>query len=45
MIAFAWLLHRSPVMLPIPGTGSLAHLRENVGAAAIELSEDDLPSL
>lgn len=44
-IAFAWLLHRSPVVLPIPGTGSLAHLRENVGAAAIELSEADLASL
>ena len=44
-VAFAWLLHRSPVMLPIPGTGSLAHLRENVGTASIELSEDDLAGL
>ena len=41
-IALAWLLRRSPVMLPIPGTGSQGHLRENVGAARIELSEDDL---
>jgi pyridoxine 4-dehydrogenase len=44
-IAFAWLLHRSPIMLPIPGTGSLAHLRENVTAASIELSEGDLAAL
>lgn len=41
-IALAWLLRRSPVMLPIPGTGSPAHLRENVNAALIELSEDDM---
>ncbi|MDA0167912.1 aldo/keto reductase [Solirubrobacter taibaiensis] len=38
-VALAWLLHRSPVMLPIPGTGSPEHLRENVHAAVIELSE------
>ena len=39
-IALAWLLHVSPAMLPIPGTGSLAHLEENVAAAEIELSAD-----
>ena len=44
-VAFAWLLRRSPVILPIPGTGSLAHLRENVGAASVELSDDDLAML
>jgi len=44
-IALAWLLQRSPVMLPIPGTGSLDHLRENVGAASIELSESELAAL
>jgi pyridoxine 4-dehydrogenase len=44
-IALAWLLHRSPAILPIPGTGSLEHLRENVGAASIELSEDELADL
>jgi aryl-alcohol dehydrogenase-like predicted oxidoreductase len=44
-IALAWLLHRSPVMLPIPGTGSLGHLRENVDAARIELTQDDLLAL
>jgi aryl-alcohol dehydrogenase-like predicted oxidoreductase len=44
-IALAWLLRRSPVMLPIPGTGSRAHLRENVDAALIELSDDDLLAL
>jgi pyridoxine 4-dehydrogenase len=40
-LALAWLLQRSPVVLPIPGTGSLEHLRENLGAALIELSEND----
>ena len=44
-IALAWLLHRSPAILPIPGTGSLEHLRENVGAASIELSEAELADL
>ena len=44
-LALAWLLHRSSVMLPIPGTGSLEHLRENIGAALIELSEDERLSL
>jgi aryl-alcohol dehydrogenase-like predicted oxidoreductase len=38
-LALAWLLRRSPVMLPIPGTSSVAHLEENVGAAAIRLDE------
>ena len=37
-MALAWLLKRSPVMLPIPGTGKVAHLEENVGAAAIKLT-------
>ncbi len=40
-IAIAWLLHRSNLMLPIPGTSSLEHLEENVAAATIELSEED----
>jgi aryl-alcohol dehydrogenase-like predicted oxidoreductase len=44
-IALAWLLRRSPVMLPIPGTGRVAHLEENVGAAAIELSDDEFATL
>jgi aryl-alcohol dehydrogenase-like predicted oxidoreductase len=39
-VALAWLLHRSPVMLPIPGTSSVAHLEENCGAATVELSAD-----
>src|SRR5476651_1013423 len=38
-LALAWLLQRSPVMLPIPGTSSVAHLEENQGAAAVKLSE------
>lgn len=40
-IALAWLLHRSPAMLPIPGTSSVEHLRQNTGAAAIELTRED----
>jgi pyridoxine 4-dehydrogenase len=44
-IALAWLLHRSDVVLPIPGTGSIEHFEENLGAAEIELSEDELARL
>jgi pyridoxine 4-dehydrogenase len=44
-LALAWLLARSPVMLPIPGTGSVSHLEENVGAAALELSAEELEAL
>ncbi len=44
-IALAWLLHRSPTMLPIPGTSSLEHLQQNVAAAAVRLSDDDLVRL
>jgi pyridoxine 4-dehydrogenase len=44
-IALAWLLHRSPVMLPIPGTGSVAHLEENVAAAGIELTQEEIEAL
>jgi pyridoxine 4-dehydrogenase len=44
-IALAWVLKRSPVMLPIPGTSKVAHLEENVTAANIELSEQDFAVL
>ena len=44
-LALAWMLKRSPVMLPIPGTGKVKHLEENVAAAAIELSDDDFATL
>jgi aryl-alcohol dehydrogenase-like predicted oxidoreductase len=44
-VALAWLLARSPVMLPIPGTGSVEHLEENVAAAELELTEDELATL
>ena len=44
-IALAWLFKRSPVMLPIPGTGKVAHLEENVGAAAIKLTDDEFATL
>jgi pyridoxine 4-dehydrogenase len=40
-LSLAWLLHRSPVMLPIPGTGRLDHLEENVAAASVRLSDDE----
>jgi pyridoxine 4-dehydrogenase len=41
-LALAWLLHRSPVMLPIPGTSSVEHLEENFAATRIELSADEV---
>jgi pyridoxine 4-dehydrogenase len=44
-VALAWLLHRSSTMLPIPGTSSRAHLEENVAAAAIRLTDEDLREL
>jgi aryl-alcohol dehydrogenase-like predicted oxidoreductase len=43
--AIAWLLARSPAMLPIPGTSSVAHLEENVAAAALSLSAEDLATI
>ncbi|MFI5086391.1 MAG: aldo/keto reductase [Actinomycetales bacterium] len=39
-VALAWLLRRSPVMMPIPGTGSVAHLEDNMGAGALVLDDD-----
>jgi pyridoxine 4-dehydrogenase len=44
-LALAWLLHRSPVMLPIPGTSSVAHLEDNMKAAAIDLSPEEVQEL
>jgi pyridoxine 4-dehydrogenase len=44
-VALAWLLHRSPVMLPIPGTGSVAHFEENLEAASLELSDEEMETL
>jgi pyridoxine 4-dehydrogenase len=44
-IAIAWLLRRSPVMLPIPGTLSVAHLESNIAAATIPLRTDDMETL
>lgn len=40
-LAIAWLLHRSPVMLPIPGTASIAHLEENVAATSIQFGDEE----
>jgi pyridoxine 4-dehydrogenase len=44
-LALAWLLKRSPVVLPIPGTSSVAHLEENVAAAGITLSDAEFETL
>jgi aryl-alcohol dehydrogenase-like predicted oxidoreductase len=44
-LALAWLLKRSPVMLPIPGTSSVAHLEQNLGAAELELTDDQFEAL
>jgi pyridoxine 4-dehydrogenase len=44
-LALAWLLQRSPVLLPIPGTSTVAHLEENVAAALIELTPDQVQQL
>jgi aryl-alcohol dehydrogenase-like predicted oxidoreductase len=44
-VALAWLLARSPVMLPIPGTGSVEHLDENAAAADLELDADELEAI
>jgi pyridoxine 4-dehydrogenase len=44
-VALAWMLKRSPVMLPIPGTSQVAHLGQNVAAASIQLSDEEFASL
>jgi pyridoxine 4-dehydrogenase len=44
-VALAWLLAKSPVMLPIPGTSSVEHLEENVGTAKLRLSDEELATL
>jgi aryl-alcohol dehydrogenase-like predicted oxidoreductase len=44
-VALAWLLHRSPNILLIPGTSSVAHLRENLQAATLQLPQETLAEL
>jgi pyridoxine 4-dehydrogenase len=44
-VALAWLLARSPVMLPIPGTGSVAHLEENMQAVSLRLTREEVAEL
>jgi aryl-alcohol dehydrogenase-like predicted oxidoreductase len=44
-LALAWLLRRSPVMLPIPGTSSVAHLEENCAAATVDLTDEEYDEL
>jgi aryl-alcohol dehydrogenase-like predicted oxidoreductase len=44
-MVLAWLLRRSPVMLPIPGTSKVSHLEENTAAASITLSDEDFATL
>src|SRR6201988_5421066 len=44
-VAIAWLLQRSPIMLPIPGTSSIEHLKQNIAAASLRLSEEEYEQL
>lgn len=44
-LALAWLLHRSPVIVPIPGTSSMAHLEQNLGAADVKLTDENFQTL
>jgi pyridoxine 4-dehydrogenase len=44
-VAIAWLLQRSPVLLPIPGTSSIIHLEENMAAAGLRLTSDEVRRL
>lgn len=44
-IALGWLLHQSPIMVPIPGTSSIAHLEENVAAASLDISDEEWDAL
>ncbi len=44
-LALAWLLKRSPVLLPIPGTSSVAHVEDNINAAKVELTDDEFAEL
>jgi aryl-alcohol dehydrogenase-like predicted oxidoreductase len=44
-VALAWLLSRSPVILPIPGTSSVAHLEENVAAQSLNLEAEELQAI
>jgi aryl-alcohol dehydrogenase-like predicted oxidoreductase len=44
-VALAWLLHHSPVVVPIPGTSSVAHFEENLAAASLHLSKDEVAAL
>ena len=44
-VALAWLLSRSPVILPIPGTSSIAHLEENVAAGSLHLDDEELQAI
>jgi pyridoxine 4-dehydrogenase len=44
-VALAWLLHRSPIMLPIPGTSSIDHLQQNVAAASLRLTKEEYEEL
>jgi aryl-alcohol dehydrogenase-like predicted oxidoreductase len=44
-VALAWLLHRSPVMLPIPGTSTVAHVEDNIAAAQVELTDAEFQQL
>ena len=45
VLAFGWLLQRSPTILPVPGTSSAAHLRENIAAARLKLSPEAIKKM
>jgi aryl-alcohol dehydrogenase-like predicted oxidoreductase len=44
-VALAWLLKRSPIMLPMPGTSSIEHVEENIAAASMQLTETEYQEL
>jgi aryl-alcohol dehydrogenase-like predicted oxidoreductase len=44
-VALAWLLQRSPIMLPIPGTSSIEHLEENIAAGSFHLTKEEFAEL
>jgi aryl-alcohol dehydrogenase-like predicted oxidoreductase len=44
-LSISWLLHRSPVMIPIPGTSSVRHLEENIAAGGVRLDESEWAEL
>jgi aryl-alcohol dehydrogenase-like predicted oxidoreductase len=44
-LSLAWLLHRSPAMVPIPGTSKVSHLEENIAASALQLTDEEFSEM